>query len=125
MYQVKIGRWKMSDGATEMLREELITPTQAELIKRNSVDDDTDEEEAFRTIEERIQKQDMVNHPPHYTQHKWEVIEVLEEYFPYDPLLFNVGKYILRSPYKGNELQDLSKALWYLSRKIDKLKGLA
>jgi hypothetical protein len=44
----------MGSGADNM-GEELITPTQAELIKRNAVDDDTDEEEAFKTIEDRIQ----------------------------------------------------------------------
>jgi hypothetical protein len=24
---------------------------------------------------------DMVNKPPHYTKHKWEVIDILEEFF--------------------------------------------
>ena len=39
---------------------------------------------------------DMVNHPPHYMKRKWEVIEILEEFFADDPLLFNAGKYLLR-----------------------------
>jgi len=45
-------------------------------------------------------KEDMVNHPPHYTKHKWEVIEILEEFFADDPLLFNAGKYLLRCKIK-------------------------
>lgn len=65
---------------------------------------------------------DMVNSPAHYTQHKWEVIDVLEEYFSAEPLLWQVGKYLLRCKYKGHELQDLEKAAWYLNRKINKLK---
>lgn len=81
----------------------------------------------YREMDELLAKKvvpvyDMVNSPPHYTKHKWEVIEILEEFFPNDPLLFNVGKYLLRSPYKGNAVQDLEKAVWYLQRKINKLK---
>lgn len=66
---------------------------------------------------------DDVNHPSHYTQHKWEVIDVLEEFFPTDPLLFNVGKYILRHEHKENALKDLKKAAWYLARKIKKMES--
>lgn len=73
--------------------------------------------------QEQMKNKDMVNHPPHYTNKKWEVIDVLEEFFPSDPLLFNVGKYIMRHEHKGQSLQDLEKAAWYLQRRINKLKG--
>jgi len=66
---------------------------------------------------------DQVNNPAHYTHGKWEVIEVLEEFFSTDPLLWQVGKYILRHEHKQNSIQDLEKAAWYLNRKINKLKG--
>jgi len=66
---------------------------------------------------------DDVNSPTHYTQHKWEVIDVLEEFFPTDPLLFNVGKYILRHEYKEDALKDLKKAAWYLARRIKKMEA--
>jgi hypothetical protein len=66
---------------------------------------------------------DPVNKPSHYTQGKWEAIEVLEEFFESDPLLWQVGKYLLRHEHKGNSIQDLEKAAWYLNRKINKLKG--
>lgn len=66
---------------------------------------------------------DNVNNPSHYTKNKWEVIEVLEEFFPTDPLLFNVGKYLLRHEHKENAIQDLKKAAWYLARKIKKMEA--
>lgn len=59
---------------------------------------------------------DMVNHPPHY-QHGIEPIEFIESH----NLNFNLGsavKYIARAPYKGNELEDLKKAKWFLEREI-------
>ena len=48
-------------------------------------------------------KDDVVNHPTHYTTTKFEVIEVLEEFFPDDPLLWQCGKYLLRCKHKGNQ----------------------
>ena len=70
-----------------------------------------------------IETKDLVNDPEHYTQHKWPVIDVLEEFFGEDPLLWQVGKYIMRYQYKQDPIQDLEKAVWYLNRKINKLKG--
>ncbi len=66
-------------------------------------------------------KTDMVNHPPHYTAGRFEVIDVLEDWFPTDPLLWQVGKYIARWDKKGDPLENLAKAQWYLQRKIAKL----
>lgn len=62
---------------------------------------------------------DMVNHPPHYVGHGIEPIEFIESH----NLNFCLGsavKYIARAPYKGNELEDLKKAKWYLEREIKK-----
>lgn len=64
---------------------------------------------------------DPVNHPQHYKSHPSgiEVIRITEH------LNFCVGnavKYILRSPYKGNEVQDLEKAIWYLNRELERIK---
>ena len=58
-------------------------------------------------------KYDPVNHPKHYTQYEHEVIELTEQL---GFCLGNAVKYILRAPYKGNELEDLKKAGWYLNR---------
>ena len=63
-------------------------------------------------------KSDMVNHPKHYTQGKLEVVEIIED----QKLCYHLGnvvKYVLRSPYKGRQLEDLRKAVWYLNRKIE------
>jgi hypothetical protein len=63
-----------------------------------------------------------VNHPPHYNFGKLEVIDVLEDW----QLGFheaNAIKYIARARHKGNELQDLEKAAWYINRRIAQLKA--
>jgi hypothetical protein len=61
---------------------------------------------------------DPVNHPSHYTFGRFEVIEVLEDWFPSDPLLWQVGKYLARAGRKGPALEDLRKARFYLERRI-------
>lgn len=65
-----------------------------------------------------IQKEDMVNHPPHYTRGKIEVIDFIEDQqLPYH--LGNVIKYVARAGHKGDKLEDLKKAQWYLARYIE------
>jgi len=80
----------------------------------------------MKTTKEEVMKiwmrEDMVNHPDHYTRHKWEVIDILEEFFGDDPLLWQVGKYTMRYKYKKNPLEDLKKAEYYLKRKISNLE---
>lgn len=62
---------------------------------------------------------DMVNQPPHYISNKMECIDVIEA-FELNFLLGNAIKYILRSEKKGNKIEDLKKAIWYLKREIEK-----
>lgn len=66
---------------------------------------------------------DMVNHPPHYTQGKYEVIDVIDDW-KLDFYLGNAVKYIARAHLKGNQLEDLKKAQWYLNRKIQRLENI-
>jgi len=66
---------------------------------------------------------DKVNHPAHYNQNGIEVIDVIETYANGDFRLANVIKYVCRCEYKGNKLQDLQKAAWYLTRVIEELTG--
>ena len=64
--------------------------------------------------------EEQVNHPSHYNQ-GIEPIEVIESW----DLNFSLGnaiKYILRSPYKGKQIEDLEKARWYIDREIERLK---
>lgn len=70
---------------------------------------------------------DMVNHPPHYTQGKVEIIDIIEQlvkdYRPEEAYLIGAAvKYISRAPYKGTKSQDLKKANWYLRRVIEKVR---
>lgn len=70
------------------------------------------------TIIETIDKQpDPVNNPAHYTTGGIETIDFIEaKKLGYN--LGNVVKYITRADHKGNKLEDLRKAQWYLSREI-------
>lgn len=62
-------------------------------------------------------QQDNVEHPAHYTTGKIEVINFIEDHgFGYH--LGQVIKYVSRAKHKGNYLQDLKKAKWYLEREI-------
>ena len=71
--------------------------------------------DTHKTLEQAMT--DLVNHPPHYTSHPSgvECIDVVEH------MGFNLGcaiKYIWRADEKGNALQDLEKARWYIDREI-------
>lgn len=64
---------------------------------------------------------DMVNHPPHYKAGGVETIDFIEaKELGYH--LGNVVKYVSRADHKGNKLEDLKKAQWYLARAIEKLE---
>jgi hypothetical protein len=69
-------------------------------------------------MQQNLKSVDMVNKPPHYNFGKYEVIDVLMDWFPDEPLLWQVGKYIARANHKNNTLQDLEKAEFYLKRRI-------
>lgn len=84
-------------------------------------------EEVVQTIEEQEvktvelpKKEDVINHPSHYTRGKIEVIDFIEDQqLPYH--LGNVIKYVARAGYKGDKLEDLKKARWYLDRYINEV----
>lgn len=61
---------------------------------------------------------DSVNHPPHYqTAAGLEAIDVIQA-FNLDFLRGNSVKYLLRAGKKGDALEDLRKARWYVDRAI-------
>lgn len=64
---------------------------------------------------------DLINNPDHYNRNPWG-IETYEITKHFSFTLGNVLKYILRADYKGNKLQDLKKARWYLDREIARLE---
>jgi len=66
-----------------------------------------------------MNKLDVVNSPPHYTEHPSgiECIQVTEH------MGFNLGnaiKYIWRCDLKKDAIEDLKKAQWYIEREIQK-----
>jgi len=68
----------------------------------------------------RFDDVDYVNHPPHYQKGDLEVIEIIENVVP-DPYSYCFGnslKYLCRHMDKGNQVQDLEKAKWYIDRMI-------
>jgi hypothetical protein len=72
---------------------------------------------ALEPVQEPVQP-DPVNHPSHYMVGGIEVIDFIRaKNFSY--LLGNVIKYVSRSQHKGNYLEDLKKAQWYLNRAIE------
>lgn len=60
---------------------------------------------------------DNVRSPKHYTNGKFEVIDVIEDW-DLNFRLANAVKYIARHKHKGKPLEDLKKAQWYLEREI-------
>jgi hypothetical protein len=65
---------------------------------------------------------DPINHPAHYTSHPsgTECIEITEH------MNFNLGnaiKYIWRSGEKGDTVNDLKKARWYVDRELQRIAG--
>lgn len=66
---------------------------------------------------DRSPEVDMVNSPPHYTAGGVETIDFIEA----KNLNYNLGnavKYITRAGLKGNRVEDLQKAKWYIEREI-------
>lgn len=58
-----------------------------------------------------------VNSPNHYNVGDIEVIDFIDSW----GLNFNLGnviKYVSRSDYKGNKIEDLQKAIYYIEREI-------
>lgn len=64
-----------------------------------------------------------VDHPTHYNQHPTgvECIDIIEHFG------FNIGtaiKHLWRSGLKGEALEDLRKAAWYIQREIERVEKL-
>ena len=69
---------------------------------------------------------DNVNHPSHYCDgRRYEPVEVILDW-ELDFLLGNALKYISRTGRKGSDedaIEDLEKAVWYIQKRIDVLRG--
>lgn len=69
------------------------------------------------------QKPEAVDNPSHYggKNNPYETIKVIEAW-GLDFCLGNAVKYISRAGKKGDTLEDLRKARWYLDRRIQQLE---
>ena len=68
------------------------------------------------------QMADLINHPPHYTRGGIECLDFIESW-GLDFVAGNVIKYVVRAPHKGNQVDDLLKARFYLDRLIKRAGG--
>ena len=87
-----------------------------------SFNESLDELRQLNRLRGRLEAQDPVNHPPHYTSHPSgiEAIEVTRH------MNFNLGnatKYIWRAGLKADRLEDLKKARFYINDEINRLEG--
>lgn len=61
-----------------------------------------------------MSKKDMVNQPPHYTQYSVECIDIMERFS--SVCLANAFKYVWRAGLKADAIEDLDKAVFYVTR---------
>jgi len=83
--------------------------------------------EDYDEWEEKPIETDMVNHPSHYTQGKYETIDIIEDKVkdlpPFEAVLVgHILRYITRYHYK-NGLQDVKKCKWYVDKLISMLEA--
>lgn len=68
-------------------------------------------------------KPDMVNHPPHYTMGAVECIDAIRAALGDDGFVAfcrgNAIKYLWRTGHKGNAVQDMEKAVWYINKAVE------
>lgn len=104
--------------------EEAANEKKPESEKDNSFDKwlvDTLEKTKAKAEAAEKPKKEAVNHPDHYNVGGIETIDFIEAK-GLDFCLGNVVKYITRADHKGNKLQDLKKARWYLDHEIQALE---
>ena len=108
--------YQVARAVAKQPKKIIITESQADIANKLGVDVvDYTKEVA------KLDAPDMVNNPPHYTAGGIEVIDFIEaKGLGYH--LGNVIKYVTRAGMKGNKLEDLRKAQWYLYRAIDNLE---
>lgn len=76
-----------------------------------------------RVPKEAVPQEDMVNHPQHYKNNKYEAIDIMLDVFGKDKVAdfceLNAFKYLWRADNKGTDIQDKKKAIWYLNKYIE------
>lgn len=90
-------------------------------IKNIKMENKNEKKPYDRPVEES--EYDRINHPSHYTEgRQYEPIDVINDW----ELGFNLGnavKYISRAGRKGNKVEDLRKAIFYIGYEIKHTLG--
>ena len=84
----------------------------------------TDFENIVKNENTKVNVQEKVNHPVHYggEDNPYEAIKIIEAW----KLNFNLGnavKYLSRAGKKGDYIEDLEKASFYIRREIENSRG--
>jgi hypothetical protein len=66
-----------------------------------------------------VQSVDMINHPPHYAD-KGAGVECIDVVELFNFNMGNAIKYIWRADDKGDPIENLRKAEWYVKREIER-----
>ena len=122
--------YRSADSAS--LLYEWFTPTDVKSDKETDVEDEPEFVRSSTVYSvnppsgSEVSGKEMVNHPPHYNQGKFETIDIIEDIVAgYDDpveayLVGTTIKYLARAPFKNAKKQDLEKAEFYLKRLISK-----
>jgi hypothetical protein len=97
------------------------TPTDWDRVRRDRWHDNRDYKFKPEDAECVLVKADNVNKPQHYRVGEVEAIDYIAQQLGTgvkDYLLGNVHKYLHRHRFKGQAMEDLKKAEWYLRRLI-------
>ena len=108
---------EVSDEVINVKEEYVVTPV---IIPEETTVISTDDVKSVGVESSVKQEGNMVNHPSHYNKGKIEVIDFIED----QGLSFHLGnviKYVARAGSKGDKLEDLKKAQWYLDRYINEV----
>jgi hypothetical protein len=103
--------------ARQTMRKKKPKPKQLELLLTQTSSESIRPKIRLQGTVDRNPEVDMVNSPPHYTAGGVETIDFIEA----KNLNYNLGnavKYITRAGLKGNRVEDLKKAKWYIEREI-------
>lgn len=95
-------------------------PAHFELMSDGTIKDNT---EGLNFLTKHANSTSAVEHPAHYNMYEGvEIIDLVEQ------MNFNKGnavKYITRAEFKGHEVQDLEKAVYYLKKELKRIKRKA
>ena len=118
MLKQRDGTWKLkermlsSKNRPEGMTDRDIEEIAADVAKSVALAD-------IAIIDKHYPTEDVVNHPSHYKVGGIETIDFIEAK-NLNYRLGNVVKYLTRADHKGERLENLKKAQWYLEREIAK-----